>query len=1038
MDSGLRAPNRVWSKLLGLVVLLYALSINCFGQRLANWRLYKAADGLSESYTATVTAGPSGVIWSKHGEAELISVLTGFEVVHHPSPGPGHCRIYESRAGQIWSLYAGGIKEFKDGQWAPYPVAEIQTELETKLLLQVRPFPMLPGERDKVIFLLPDRLMQFDSVRQKTSVIWPAQESRLDKFVDMSEARDGGVWLSASRGLAKLPGPTRSWTTNFVRQEFLVPEHLQIHNLQRPVEDDEGGVTAVAESRLKNERVLVYFDGQSWQTQPVLGGKVRLGWRGPDGTFWALSINALVHFDWGNPEMPEKEALPAGQFLDAAVEPKGVFWLATSEGLMRYAPLPWRMPRQVAAVNPLVHAICEDAEHRLWFAGATALILCHNGRWRVFDYPAQWELEFQATDTLFALPDGRLAINATDRLFLFHPGLEQFELVKHPLGRPMKLIGQFRRGALCLQTFDPEKPRTSYHLEKYDGSAFEVFMEPQAHWTLGNELFFCAQSGRGDLPDEFWLGGNTGIGWFHENKLQTFSRADGAPPEGAFCFLELSEGRVWCGGQGRIYEFDGKYWSVLRTGLDRVNAMVKGRDGVIWVASSDGLYRYVRGSWIQNGVDEGLPSVAVYEAFVDHQGNLWAGTARGLSRYDPSADIDPPKTAVTSASGADEFSLDTLITLVFSGRDRWKFTPADRLLYAYRLDNLKWSPYQSDNAVAFKELTPGKHNLEVRAMDRNGNEDPQPAIFEFTVILPWYLETRLLITLFGGLATAVFFAGLAINRHMQLKRSYAEVERIVEQRTRELQEANQALLHSQKMRALGTLAAGIAHDFNSILSIIKGSAQIIEDNLDERKKVLTRLDRIKTVVDQATGIIKMLLGFSRLSDQELVTVEVNVIVEDTLRLLGDRFLSETTLRCETGQGLPPVPCAKDLLQQMLLNLILNAAEAMTSRGQVTVRTGLLEQLPAGLVLGPAPATRYVYIAVQDTGCGIAPEVQARIFEPFFTTKSFSSRRGTGLGLSMVYEFAKDQGYGLRVESVVGKGSTFTILMPVKDGGAVLA
>ena len=121
-----------------------------------------------------------------------------------------------------------------------------------------------------------------------------------------------------------------------------------------------------------------------------------------------------------------------------------------------------------------------------------------------------------------------------------------------------------------------------------------------------------------------------------------------------------------------------------------------------------------------------------------------------------------------------------------------------------------------------------------------------------------------------GLAVALFFAGLAFNRHRQLLRSYAEVEEKVAQRTRELESANRQLLHSQKMNALGTLAAGIAHDFNNILSIIKGSAQIIEDNLDNPAKVSTRVNRINTVVEQGAGIVKAMLGFSRESVEPLL------------------------------------------------------------------------------------------------------------------------------------------------------------------------
>src|SRR5205085_1649185 len=170
-----------------------------------------------------------------------------------------------------------------------------------------------------------------------------------------------------------------------------------------------------------------------------------------------------------------------------------------------------------------------------------------------------------------------------------------------------------------------------------------------------------------------------------------------------------------------------------------------------------------------------------------------------------------------------------------------------------------------------------------------------------------------------ALCSTLVLAGLAVNRHFQLKRSYARVEQIVAERTAELARANQELLHGQKMKALGTIAAGIAHDFNNILSIIKGSAQIIEENLDSPQKVRTRLERIKTVVEQGAGIVKAMLGFTRESARQPTLCDMYTVVEDTLKLLGDRFLREVEVVFEPGHALPDMLCTKDFIQQILLN-----------------------------------------------------------------------------------------------------------------------
>ncbi len=231
------------------------------------------------------------------------------------------------------------------------------------------------------------------------------------------------------------------------------------------------------------------------------------------------------------------------------------------------------------------------------------------------------------------------------------------------------------------------------------------------------------------------------------------------------------------------------------------------------------------------------------------------------------------------------------INLNFVGQDKWNYTPPDLLLYSYRLDAGDWTPFQHLNNVPFPDLPAGRHYFEVNALDRNGNEAVAPARIEFSVVLPWH-KAPLVLVLFIALAFVVFFALLAFQRHRQLVRSYAEVEEKIAQRTRELENANRELFHSQKMNALGTLSAGIAHDFNNILSIVKGSAQIIEDNLDNPDKVRTRVDRIKTVAEQGAGIVKAMLGFSRASDQAPGPCELNSVVGETIKLLGDRFLRE--------------------------------------------------------------------------------------------------------------------------------------------------
>jgi signal transduction histidine kinase len=451
------------------------------------------------------------------------------------------------------------------------------------------------------------------------------------------------------------------------------------------------------------------------------------------------------------------------------------------------------------------------------------------------------------------------------------------------------------------------------------------------------------------------------------------------------------------------------------------------------VATANGLFSYGAGSWVQQSIEEGLPSVGVSALFLDHNHQFWAGTTRGVSSYYPDTDTSAPKTLPPVLDNAKNGeAAEANVTVLLNGVDKWQQTPGQRLLFATRLDEGQWTPFTNSMVKTVGRLGAGKHRLDVKSMDPNRNEDPEPVTLDFRVVLAWYKDPRLIGSVLSAAVLVIFFAGLAVNRHLRLIRSYAEVEKIVSLRTRQLEKANEQLLQSEKMRALGTLAASIAHDFNNILSIIKGSAQIIQNNLQDKQKILTRLSRIQAVVDQGSGIVKSILGLSRVREKDLVVSDLNQIVENALRLIGDRFLHDLSVRFEPTPDLPPVPAAGELIQQMLLNLLLNAADAMEHRGEVTLTTGQIHHLPSNMALAPARAASHVYVSVRDTGCGIAPEILPRIFEPFFTTKALSVRRGTGLGLSIVYELCRQLGYGLEVRSKPGKGSTFTILLPATE------
>jgi signal transduction histidine kinase len=1020
--------------------MVLALARTCWGQKGSNWRVYKLADQLPESASISVTVSPQGKVLVRHFTLPTVSELDGYNVRTIPSPEIGRSRVYQSPGGQLWAVVPNGLQEFRDGSWVLHPVPELAGVTHGGSSRIIDPIPLWPVRQGLVLLLLPDRLLEYsceDPEHPRTKLLGDAKRTRIESFSAFAPARDGGLWIAGGRGLAKVPGPVRNLKPETEWSEYLPPDSLQVKNLQGLHEDEDGGVSAVAESVTNQQRVLVYFDGKDWTAQAGVSEKLKQAWRSVDKTRWAMSTEALFEGDETHPDLAESDEISARSYFDVAVQSGTTFWLATSDGLVRYSPALWRSPAAVKRINAPVRCLASDSSGGLWFTAGARLCLYLGDQLKSIPFPSQISRNLQAR-ALFPVRNGAIVLvvedietNGGDFLYTLQPGASGLvPLLSSTPAQRLRALGLLKDGRLAVEFLKLADSGPEATLNAFDGGQFENLAEPLSNESLGTDWheLFVAQNG------DWWLSTERGTACYSDAKWRVFQpTGDQSTPEDATWFAELPDGRIWCATHEQVWEFDGRNWSIMRRGFDRINAMVRTRDGGVWVATDNGLFRYFQGAWIENGPDEGLASAAIRDIYEDQHGRFWAATTRGLSLFHPEADPDPPQTFVQLFPGPESnLPEGATISLSFSGQDKWKYTPRERLLYSYRLDVRDWSAFQESSRVSYTDLPAGKHYFQVRAMDRNGNVDPRPARREFIVVPPWYKETRLVLISSTGALAALFFAGVAFNRHLRLSRSYAEVERKVAERTRQLEVANRELVHSQKMNALGTLAAGIAHDFNNILSIIKGSTQIIEENLENPQKIRTRTDRIKLVVDQGAGIVKAMLGFSRDSGLEPALCKINEVVQDTLKLLGDRFLREVQVDFRPRAGVPGVLAAKDFIQQILLNFIFNAAESMDPGKRILLATGRISELPTDLVLLPIPASSYVTVSVEDSGCGIPPENLPRIFEPFFTTKALSTRRGTGLGLSMVYELAKKLGAGLAVVSAVGQGSTFTLILPVRD------
>ncbi|MEK1900390.1 MAG: ATP-binding protein, partial [Rhizobium sp.] len=247
---------------------------------------------------------------------------------------------------------------------------------------------------------------------------------------------------------------------------------------------------------------------------------------------------------------------------------------------------------------------------------------------------------------------------------------------------------------------------------------------------------------------------------------------------------------------------------------------------------------------------------------------------------------------------------------------------------------------------------------------------------------------------------------------------------VTEQKALEAQMAQ-----TQKMNAVGTLAGGIAHDFNNVLTAILLSSDHLLLQARPADASFADLIEIKRNANRAAVLVRQLLAFSRKQTMRPTVLNLTDVVGD-LRMLVDRLISGTNVKLdvEYGRDLWPVKTDLSQFEQVLINLCVNARDAMPDGGTLTLRT---RNLPAAEVAAfnysYMPHEDMVLIEVTDTGTGIAPEIMDKIFEPFFTTKDVG--KGTGLGLAMVYGIVKQSGGYIQPESEVGKGTTFRIFLP---------
>jgi PAS domain S-box-containing protein len=275
----------------------------------------------------------------------------------------------------------------------------------------------------------------------------------------------------------------------------------------------------------------------------------------------------------------------------------------------------------------------------------------------------------------------------------------------------------------------------------------------------------------------------------------------------------------------------------------------------------------------------------------------------------------------------------------------------------------------------------------------------------------------------------------ALNAHLE-ERVATEVEQRIK--------AEDALRQAQKMEAIGQLTGGVAHDFNNLLTVVMGGLDTIDRQLAKlpESPETARIDRARDLAQQgaqrAATLTARLLAFSRRQPLDPKPVDANRLVADLVTILKRTLGEPVALEVVEAVGLWQTQADPNELENVLLNLAVNARDAMPNGGKLTIETAnaFLDDAYVAVIPEPVPSGQYVLIAVSDTGTGMDQETMARVFEPFFTTKP--TGKGTGLGLSQVYGFVRQSGGHVRIYSKLGQGTTVKIYLPRLHGAGETA
>jgi signal transduction histidine kinase/ActR/RegA family two-component response regulator len=685
-----------------------------------------------------------------------------------------------------------------------------------------------------------------------------------------------------------------------------------------------------------------------------------------------------------------------------------------------------------------VQSIVQTQDGYLWFGTVEGLVKFDGVHFTVFD---KAELSTSTANILFLREDSRGALWIGTRgggVVRYQNGKFQTFTTQNGLANDMVwYIQELRNGDLWFST---EKGINIYHEGKFSLLATEFRNE--FVWSIFQ-----------DSHRNIWLGSDeNGLLEIKNEKEIAYKHSDGLAGDGVFCIAEDKDGALWVGTRTGLSRYkDGKFTNfTTRNGLssNQIYSLLIDRDGVLWIGTYDGgINRYRNGKFEVFSRANGLSSGSVWSLYEDREGSIWIGpTSYGVHRFaddrKSNRGIAPPVAieqviigGKEAAPGRTTVLHDVAIEINYSALS---FVAPEKVKFRYRLDGYDkdWVDAGDRRTAYYKRVPPGSYRFQVLAANHNGVWNRVGTAAEIQLVLPltrrsWFYALCILLSF--CLAVSIYYLRVRTLRNQE-----RTLRMIVDDRTAKLEKevqdrkrAEEQLQQIQKMEAIGRLAGGVAHDFNNILMAVSGYSELVLLRMSESDPLRQYICEIRKAAEQGGDLTRQLLAFSR---RQLLTPKVldlndSILAMENLlrRLIGE----DIELEIVKAKDLGTIKADPGQVQQILMNLAVNARDAMPAGGTLKIETSNrnvnleMSKQFAGLKPG-----HYVMLRVKDTGHGMDEDVIKHIFEPFFTTKD--EGKGTGLGLATVFGIVQQSDGHIYVESRVNEGTTFSLYLPRVD------